>query len=133
MEERFIEIRFYYYILKLLAKFKYSIHVLDIVESYCAIGGIDARVIKNLLKQVKEHNSIIDTYKEEAVCVGRELGISYRTLEKLLGIPRSTQSRLQNYYKNHPGMYKGITGHLSKEQYEEVYKFMKIVDIIKEL
>ena len=66
MEERYIEIRFYYYLLKLLAKFKYSIHVLDVIEAYCALGDIDTRVIKNLLRQVKENCGIINTYKEEA-------------------------------------------------------------------
>ena len=67
MEERYIEIRFYYYLVKLMSKFKYSIHVLDIIEAYCALGDIDNRVIKNLLRQVKDNCDIINKYKEEAV------------------------------------------------------------------
>lgn len=133
MEERYIEIRFYYYLLKLLNKFKYSIHVLDIIESYCLLGDIDSSIIKLLLRQVKENNAIISTYKEEAVYIGRQNKISYRKLEKETGISLATQYRLNKYYDEHPNMYEGIQKHLTEEQYTAVYKFMKIVDILKEL
>ena len=133
MEERYVEIRFYFYLLKLLAKFKYSIHVLDVIEAYCALGEIDVRVIKNLLRQVKENCGIINTYKEEAVYIGRQNKISYRKLAKETGISVATQVRLNKYYDEHPDMYIGVTRHLSKPQYDEVYKFMKMVDIMKEL
>ena len=44
MKERFIEIRFYYYILKLLSAFKYSVSTLDIIEAYCnEIGRASCR------------------------------------------------------------------------------------------
>lgn len=133
MEERYIEIRFYYYMLKLLAKFKYSIHVLDVIEAYCYLGDIDSRIIKNLLRQVKESNGIINTYREEAVYIGRQNKISYRKLAKETGISVATQVRLNKYYDEHPNMYIGIERHLDNIQYQEVYKFMKIVDILKEL
>jgi plasmid maintenance system antidote protein VapI len=87
----------------------------------------------NLFKKVKEHNSIIDTYKEEAVYIGRCVGISYRKLAKETGVSLATQVRLNKYYDEHPNMYVGITKHLDQAQYEEVYKFMKIIDIVKEL
>ena len=133
MEERYIEIRFYYYLVKLMSKFKYSIHILDIIEAYCALGDIDTRVIKNLLRQVKDNCGIINTYKEEAVYIGRKNKVSYRNLAKETGVSIATQVRLNKYYDEHPDMYVGITRHLPKEQYDEVYKFMKIVDIMKEL
>lgn len=133
MEERYIEIRFYYYILKLLAKFKYSVHVLDIIEAYCNLGNINSRIIKNLIKQIRENNGIINTYKEEAVYIGRQCKISYRTLEHQTGISLATQVRLNKYYDEHPEMYVGINKHLTDIEYQEVYKFMKIVDLLKEL
>ena len=133
MEERYIEIRFYYYIIKLLAKFKYSIHVLDILEAYCNLGNIDSRIIKNLIKQIRENTGVINTYKEEAVYIGRCNKISYRKLEHETGISLATQVRLNKYYDEHPSMYIGITKHLTDIEYQEVYKFMKIVDLLKEL
>lgn len=133
MEERYIEIRFYYFLKKLMAKFKYSIHVLDIIEAYCNLGNIDVRLIKNLLKQVRENNGLIATYSEEAVYIGRQVGISYRKLAKETGVSLATQVRLNKYYDEHPNMYKGIERHLPLDQYNEVKNFMKIVDIMKEL
>lgn len=133
MEERYIEIRFYYYIIKLCTKFKYSIYVLDIVEAYCNIGNIDATVIKNLMRQIREDKSIISTYREEAVYIGRQNNISYRKLAKETGVSLATQVRLNKYYDEHPDMYVGVTRHLSTTDYDEVYKFMKVVDIMKEV
>lgn len=133
MDERYVEIRFYYYMLKLLAQFKYSIYVLDVVEAYCNLGNIDSRIIKNLLRQVKEHTGLINTYKEEAVYIGRQNKVSYRELEKETGISKSTQCRLNKYYDEHPEMYVGIERHLDDTQYDAVYRFMKIVDIMKEV
>lgn len=133
MEERYIEIRFYYYIKKLMAKFKYSIHVLDVIEAYCTLAQIDSRVIKNLLKQIRNETGIINTYTEEAVYIGRYNKISYRNLAKETGVSVATQVRLNKYYDEHPNMYTGITRHLPQEQFNEVYKFMKMVDLMKEL
>lgn len=133
MEERYIEIRFYYFIIKLLATFKYSIHTLDIIEAYCNLGDVDVRIIKNLLKQIRENSGIINTYREEAVYIGRQNNISYRKLAHETGISLATQVRLNKYFDEHPNMYVGITKHLSQIEYNEVFKFMKIVDILKEL
>ena len=133
MEERYIEIRFYYYMLKLLATFKYSVYILDIIEAYCNLGGIDSRIIKNLLKQIRGNNGIINTYKEEAVYIGRMNNISYRKLAHETGISVATQLRLNRYYDEHPDMYVGVTRHLSQVEFDEVYKFMKMVDLLKEL
>ena len=65
--------------------------------------------------------------------IGRKNKVSYRNLAKETGVSIATQVRLNKYYDEHPDMYVGITRHLPKEQYDEVYKFMKIVDIMKEL
>ena len=133
MEERYIEIRFYYFILKLMARFKYSVKILDIVEAYCNIGNVNLDIIRSLIKQIRDNNGIINTYAEEAVYIGRQNKISYRKLAKETGVSIATQWRLNKYYDAHPTMYQGITKHLSDEVYEEVRKFMKIVDIMKEL
>ena len=82
---------------------------------------------------ILESNGIINTYREEAVYIGRQNKISYRKLAKETGISVATQVRLNKYYDEHPNMYIGIERHLDNIQYQEVYKFMKIVDILKEL
>ena len=133
MEERYVEIRFYYFIMKLTARFKYSVHTLDVIEAYCNLGNVDTRVIKNLMKQIRDNTGLINTYKEEAVYIGRQNKISYRKLAQETGVSVATQLRLNKYYDEHPEQYKGLTRHLPVSQYEEVYKFMKIVDILKEL
>lgn len=133
MEERYIEIRFYYYIMKLAAKFKYSVKILDVIESYCSLADVDSNIIKRLVKQIRDSSGIINTYTEEAVFIGRQNKISYRKLAKETGISVATQWRLNAYYDKHPTMYLNITKKLPDDEYNEVYKFMKIVDILKEL
>lgn len=133
MKERFIEIRFTYYIVKLLARFNYSVTTLDIIEAYCNVGNIDSTIIKQLMKQVRDNTGIINTYKEEAVYIGRMNKISYRKLADMTGISLATQVRLNKYYDKHPDMYVGITKHLPDFEYEQVEKFMQVVDLMKEI
>lgn len=133
MKERFIEIRFTYYIIKLLARFNYSVTTLDIIEAYCNVGNIDSTIIKQLMKQVRDNTGIINTYREEAVYIGRMNKISYRKLADMTGISLATQVRLNKYYDEHPEMYVGITKHLPDFEYEQVEKFMQVVDLMKEI
>lgn len=133
MKERFIEIRFTYYIIKLLARFNYSVTTLDIIEAYCNVGNIDSTIIKQLMKQVRDNTGIINTYREEAVYIGRVNKISYRKLADMTGISLATQVRLNKYYDKHPEMYVGITKHLPDFEYEQVEKFMQVVDLMKEI
>ena len=133
MEERFIEIRFYYYILKLLRVFRYSVHTLDIIEAYCNLGGVDSNVIKVLVRDVKDSKGVLATYREEAVYVARANNMSLREFEKESGISKSTQQRLIEYYEKNPDMYKGLQKHLDDKTFDEVYKFMRVVDIVKEI
>lgn len=133
MEERYIEIRFYYYMLKLLHKFRNSVHIIDVIESYCNLADVDSRIIKSLLRQIREQSGLINTYKEEAVYIGRQNNISYRKLEKETGISLSTQVRLNKYYDEHPDMYMNLERRLDDTTYTAVFKFMRIVDIMKEL
>lgn len=133
MKERFIEIRFTYYIIKLLARFNYSVTTLDIIEAYCNVGNIDSTIIKQLMKQVRDNTGIINTYREEAVYIGRVNKISYRKLADMTGISLATQVRLNKYYDEHPEMYVGITKHLPDFEYEQVEKFMQVVDLMKEI
>lgn len=131
MEERFIEIRFYYYIRRLLYQFKFSVYILDLLEAYCLLGDIDSGVIKQLLKQVRENTGAVVTYKEETIYVARQLGISYNELERISNISRATQYRLgQTINKD---LYRGIEKHLSNREYNELYKFMKLVEGLKEI
>lgn len=132
MEERYIEIRFIIFINKLMDKFNYSIHILDVIEAYCNLGNIDVNIIKSLVRQIKSRTGPINTYKEEVVYLSRKLGVSYRTLYKHTGITIATQLKIKKYLENYGQLYEGIQSKLTKEEYNAVYKFMTIVDIIKE-
>ena len=61
MEERFIEIRFCFFIDKLFHKFKYNVATLYIIEAYCNLGNIDTNIIKTLVRQIKENCGTIIT------------------------------------------------------------------------
>lgn len=132
MEERYIEIRFIIFINKLMETFNYSIHILDVIEAYCNLGNIDVNIIKSLIRQIKSRTGPINTYKEEVVYLSRKLGVSYRTLYKHTGITIATQLKIKKYLENYSQLYEGIQSKLTKEEYNAVYKFMTIVDIIKE-
>lgn len=132
MEERYIEIRFIIFINKLIETFNYSIRILDVVEAYCNLGNIDVNIIKNLIRQIRSREGPINTYKEEVVYLSRKLGVSYRTLYKHTGISIATQLKIKKYLENYGQLYESIQSKLTKEEYNAVYKFMTIVDIIKE-
>lgn len=133
MEERFIEIKFYYYIKNLIQTFQYNVRVIDLIEVLCTLNDVDTSVIKYLVKQIRENTSTIRTYREEVTYIARKLGISYRDLQELTGISITSQHRVSQYLKENPQLYEGITKHLSDTMYHEVYKFMKVVDLLKEV
>ena len=138
MEERFIEIKFYYYIKNLIQTFQYNVRVIDLIEVLCTLNDVDTSVIKYLVKQIREDTSTIRTYREEVTYIARALGISYRDLQELTGISitsqhRVSQHRVSQYLKENSQLYEGITKHLSDTMYHEVYKFMKVVDLLKEV
>ena len=54
MEERYIEIQFYYYIKNLIQVFKYNVRVIDLIEVLCTLNNVDTSVIKYLVKQIRE-------------------------------------------------------------------------------
>ena len=133
MEERFIEIKFYYYIKNLIQTFQYNVRVIDLIEVLCTLNDVDTSVIKYLVKQIREDTSTIRTYREEVTYIARKLGISYRDLQELTGISVTSQHRVSQYLKENSQLYEGITKHLSDTMYHEVYKFMKVVDLLKEV
>lgn len=130
MEERFIEIRFCYWIKKVMIEFRYSYHILDVIDAYCLLGDIDSTLIKQLMQQVKRNSGAIVTTKEEACYVARRVGCSYRDLQAMTGISISTQSRLGDMFKFHDE-YNLTKPCLNEEYHETVRKFMRIVDIMK--
>lgn len=133
MEERFIEIKFYYYIKNLIQTFQYNVRIIDLIEVLCTLNDVDTSVIKYLVKQIREDTSTIRTYREEVTYIARKLGISYRDLQELTGISVTSQHRVSQYLKENSQLYEGITKHLSDTMYHEVYKFMKVVDLLKEV
>lgn len=132
MKERYVEIRFIIFINKLIETFNYSIRILDVVEAYCNLGDIDVNIIKSLIRQIRNKTGPINTYREEIVYLSRQLGISYRTLYKHTGISIATQLKIKKYLEQYSQLYEGIQSKLTKEEYNAVYNFMTIADIIKE-
>lgn len=133
MEERYLEIRFCIFIDKLFKTFNYSVDVLSIIEAYSMLADVSISFMKQLSRQVHSDSGIIKTYKEEMVYIARELGISFRKLEKDTGISSSTQYRIAKRLEANPNMYKGITKHLSEIDYMDLKKFMIVVDKMKEV
>lgn len=131
MEERWTEIRFYYFIIKLLKTFRYSASTVDVVDAYCNLGGIDNRIIKNLMRDIKDHKGLILSYSEEATYIARYNNISYRDTYKITGVSLSQQQKFEKEIRQRPNMYQGITSKLTKLEYQEVEKFVKIIDIMK--
>lgn len=131
MDERFIEIRFCLFIDKLFKTFKYSIYTLDVIEAYCNLGNIESLIIKKLVKQIKDKSGGISTYRDEVVYVYSSLGYSYREVYRLTGISIGSQQRIHKDIKEHPDKYKNITTKLTIQEYEEVYKFVKVMDLMK--
>jgi hypothetical protein len=133
MEERYIEIQFYYYIKNLIQVFKYNVRVIDLIEVLCTLNNVDTSVIKYLVKQIREGTSTIRTYREELIYIARKLDISYRDLRDLTNISITTQHRVMQQMKKEEHLYEGITKHLNDTMYNEVYKFMKVVELLREV
>ena len=133
MEERYREIQFYYYIKNLIQVFKYNVRVIDLIEVLCTLNNVDTSVIKYLVKQIREGTSTIRTYREELIYIARKLDISYRDLRDLTNISITTQHRVMQQMKKEEHLYEGITKHLNDTMYNEVYKFMKVVELLREV
>lgn len=133
MEERYLEIRFCIFIDKLFKTFNYSVDVLSIIEAYSMLADVSISFMKQLSRQVHSDSGIIRTYKEEIVYIARELGISYRQVQKDTGIALSSQLRIRKKLEENPNMYKGITKHLGEIDYMDLKKFMTVVDKMKEV
>ncbi len=133
MEERYLEIRFCIFIDKLFKAFNYKVEVLDVLEAYANIAQVSISYIKQLSRQVHSDSGIIKTYKEEVVYIARQLGISFRKLERDTGISSSTQYRIAKRLEENPNMYKGIEKHLGEIDFMDLKKFMLVVDKMKEV
>lgn len=133
MEERYLEIRFCIFIDKLFKTFNYSVDVLSIIEAYSMLADVSISFMKQLSRQVHSDSGIIRTYKEEIVYIARELGISYRQVQKDTGIALSSQLRIRKKLEETPNIYKGITKHLDEIDYMDLKKFMTVVDKMKEV
>lgn len=130
MEERFIEIRFCYWIKKVMVEFRYSYHILDVIDAYCLLGDIDSTLIKQLMQQIKKNAGPITTNKEETCYIARQLGYSYRTVQAMTDISLAGQGRVNETLRAHSEF--DITKPCLNEEYHEaVRKFMRIVDLLK--
>lgn len=133
MKERYLEIRFHNFVVKLLKSLHYSIDTIDIIEVYANVGGADSLVIKKIVQKIRNGTSLTYYYTEEVVYLARELGVSYLKLLREMNISKATQYRAWQKIQQELWKYENITKKLPDEQYEQIEKFMRIVDLIKEL
>lgn len=130
MEERFIEIRFCYWIKKVMVEFRYSYHILDVIDAYCLLGDVDSTLIKQLMQQVKKNAGPITTNKEETCYIARKLDYSFREIQSLTGISLGSQSRIQEMLKNY-SEFDILKPCIATDYHEAVRRFMRVVDIMK--
>ena len=133
MKERYLEIRFHNFVVKLLKSLHYSIDTIDIIEVYANVGGADSLVIKKIVQKIRNGTSLTYYYTEEVVYLARELGVSYLKLLREMNVSKATQYRAWQKIQQELWKYENITKKLPDEQYEQIEKFMRIVDLIKEL
>lgn len=133
MKERYLEIRFHNFVVKLLKSLHYSIDTIDIIEVYANVAGADSLIIKKIVQKIRNGTSLTYYYTEEVVYLARQLGVSYLKLLRELNVSKATQYRAWQKIQQELWKYENITKKLPDEQYEQIEKFMRIVDMIKEL
>lgn len=135
MKERYLEIKFYYFVQNLICKFRYNINVLGIIEAICFLGDIDAVLIKQLVKQIRENNGFFVPTKPEVAFITRELGVPVRYINEHYNMGQRAQETNYKYAKEHAMLYNKntITKVLPDKEFEELKKFMIILDRIQKL
>ena len=132
MEERYLEIRFIYWIRKLVEHVQFNMKYAAVIEGYCEYGDINPAIIRKLIMQVRTRQGYINTYKEEVVALGRYMNVTYRALRDMTNISISEQQRLIKRINKHPELYENLVKHLPDNEFNELKKFMNLVDTIKE-
>lgn len=132
MEERYLEIRFIYWIRKLVEHVQFNMKYAAVIEGYCEYGDINPAIIRKLIMQVRTRQGYINTYKEEVVALGRYMNVAYRALKDMTNMSISEQQRMMKRINKHPELYKNLVKHLPDNEFNELKKFMNLVDTIKE-
>lgn len=135
MAERYLEIKFYFFILNLIAKFNYDINVLGIIEALCYLGNVDVVLIKRLIKQIRERDTMFTPINAEVMFVCKTLKVPVRYIKKHYGMSQYKQESNYKYAIEHPQIYNTASIHkvLKDEEFEELKKFMITLDRIQKL
>lgn len=133
MEERYLEIRFCYLMQKLIKRFNNSIHVLDFIEAVSLLANVDDMVIKNFMTQVRYGRGKIVTYLDEVLYVAISIGKSYRDIAKLVGCSPTTITNKMKDWERYDMIYKGIGKKTTDQEFDEIKRFMELLDILKEV
>lgn len=132
MKERFIEIKFYYYIWKLIRLFNYNVLVLDILDSIIELSGADKQLTKNLVGQVRNNTGLLRVYKEEVVYVMRKLDYSSGDIQRLTGMGLATVKRYIQKLNDNSSQYVCLTKKLSDQEFKEVNKVVITIEKMME-
>ena len=133
LEERFIEIRFYYFIQKLFKVFNYDVNIIDIIHAYCNVASIPVSTINRLIKDIRSKESNLAYTPHEVVYIARKLNISYRETVRYTGVSISVQQRKQAFVDEHPDYFNNLTRHSSELDYKEIEKFVTILDVMRRI
>lgn len=135
MKERYLEIKFYFFILNLMSKFNYDINVLGIIEAICYLGNVDSGFIKRLIKQIREHDVRFTPVRAEIAYICKKLGVSVRYVIAHYNMSQSSQTSNYQYALEHPQIYNpdDIKPALNEKEFEELKKFMITLDRIQKL
>lgn len=132
MKERYIEIKFYYYIWKFIRLFNYNVLVLDILDSIIELAGADKLITKNLVAQVRNNTGVLRVYKEEVVYVMRKLNYSSGDIQHLTGMGLATVKRYIQRLNDNSSQYVCLTKKLSDQEFKEVSKVVTTIEKMME-
>jgi hypothetical protein len=123
-QRRYLEIKFYFMIKKLLESFDYSAGVYEVIGTLSQLYGNNPSILRYIIQTMRKNNSLLKPTLEEAIIMlyrGDEYSI--RELREMLGTSFNTIYKvLPKYVEDNQPMY---FPKLSGEQYIEVEKFIK--------
>ena len=116
-----------------MKRFNNSIHVLDFIEAVSLLANVDDMIIKNFMTQVRYGRGKIVTYIDEVIYVAISVGKSYRDIAKLTGCSPTTVTNKMKDWDRYDMIYKGIGKKTTDQEFDEIKRFMELLDILKEV
>lgn len=91
-ERRWVEVRFYHFMMDLYRVRNKSVDIVDVVECICVIGRLNLQLIKKVVNMMLS-DQYYQPQKREIILLGHLHHIAHRDLGKYLGISRQSVFR----------------------------------------